>query len=136
MARRAGAGRRVLAGVTLTQVHIRPITDGEEGLFLRGRRPDGAVFGLHSDADGISHIVLPTFVRGRDQGWFFAYCYRCNRDEQFMMAAQRYFDPFTGHVIASKFTDALTAGVLIRKEWMRRRTAMRQADALPRRPRP
>jgi len=53
-----------------------------------------------------------------------------------MMAAQRYFDPFTGHVIASKFTDALTAGVLIRKEWMRRRTAMRQADALPRRPRP
>jgi hypothetical protein len=46
---------------------------------------------------------------------------------------KRYFDPFTGRLVASKFADALTAGTEIRKDWMRR-PSMRHADASLRQP--
>ncbi len=105
----------------MTMLFLEPMSKIEELKFLSAARPDGPVFGLIADSDKSSHLVTPTFVCGRDDGWFFANCYRCARGERFRMRGQTYFDPFTGRIIGSLFSEAIAAGVAVRAEWMRRR---------------
>jgi hypothetical protein len=88
-------------------------------------RPDGPLFGLV--ADGKRHLVAPSFVRGREDGWFNAYCYVCRKHERFEMLAGTFHNPFTGETVARTFGEALTAGSAIRAEWIRRRKAARQS---------
>ena len=103
------------------------ISEDEERRFLTAERPDGPIFGLRADAHGFSHIVTPTFVVGRDHGWFSAFCYRCNSHERFRMTGLSYFDPFTGEALTRNFSEALAAGSQLRTEWMRRRKALRDS---------
>ena len=101
-----------------------PMTQIEELKFLTAARPDGPVFGIIADSGHSSHVVTPTFVRGRDDGWFFANCYRCGRGERFHMHGQTYFDPFSGRIFGRSFSEAVLAGGSVRAEWMRRRKSL------------
>jgi hypothetical protein len=94
--------------------------------FLADRRPDGPLFGLAEDDDvDRLHVVVPEYVRGHDYGWFLAFCYCCRRSHRVQMRGPTYFDPFTGKNIGAHFDEALSAGGLIRVEWIRRRKLLR-----------
>ena len=106
-----------------------PMSPEEEQRFMVAKRPDGPVFGFNDAESNVSHIVMPTFVRGRDHGWFFAFCYRCNRDERHNMdiGRDRYFDPFTGETLTYSFEEACKLGLRVREEWVRRRKLLRES---------
>lgn len=116
---------------------MQPISAADEQTFLADKRPDGPVFALTQphDADR-AHVVVPTFVRGRSEGWFFAYCYSCKRDERFDMRGPLYFDPFSGATIGDEFEMALRVGADVRAEWMRRRKSLRELNRADRLLRP
>jgi hypothetical protein len=104
---------------------LQPFSREELEGFLADRRPDGPLFGVVEGDNERIHLVAPTYVRGRNYGWFLAFCYCCKRDQRFQMRGPTYFDPFTGEKIGSNFEGALRAGSSIHVEWMRRRKLLR-----------
>ena len=124
-------------GSTCRSLPLRAINAADEQRFLADKRPDGPVFALTQPHDANhAHVVMPTFVRGRSEGWFFAYSYSCMRDERFDMRGPLYFDPFSGATIGDEFEMALRVGANVRAEWMQQRKSLRdlnRAKGLPRR---
>lgn len=104
------------------------LSEAAERRFLMAERPDGPVFGIVRAAEPRrAHVVVPSFICGRDEGWFYAHCYNCETSERFSTRETlSYFDPFTGDQIHGGMQDALRAGAAVRSEWMARRKALRE----------